>query len=71
MIKNFDSFHVQQKLFAMSDKRKYIKSPYARKKRKAWNKLAKLFRNRWNRRQGNCNQGKWINEYEYGKRVVL
>ena len=66
--------HVQLTLFAMSDKRKYIKNPYTGKKRKAWNKPVKLFPNKWKRKlaksdKGLCyNQGKWINEHEYGKR---
>ena len=34
----------------MSDKRKYIKNPYAGKKRKAWNKPTKLFPNKWYRK---------------------
>ena len=57
----------------MSDKRKYIKNPYAGKKRKAWNKLTTPFPNKWKRKltKGDKGsyyyQGKWINEYEYGK----
>ena len=34
----------------MSDKRKYIKNPYAGKKRKAWNKLTTPFLNKWKRK---------------------
>ena len=66
-------FHVQHTLFAMSDKRKYIKNPYAGKKRKAWNKPTKPFPNKWNRKFNKTNkgsyynQGKWINEHEYKK----
>ena len=57
----------------MSDKRKYIKNPYAGKKRKAWNKLTKPFPNKWQRKLAKSgkgsyyNQGKWINEHGYGK----
>ena len=36
-----ECFHAQHILFAMSDKRKYIKNPYAEKKRTAWNKPTK------------------------------
>ena len=57
----------------MSNKRKYINNPYAGKKRKAWNKPTKLFPSKWKRdfaksnKGSYYNQGKWINEYEYGK----
>ena len=40
-IKKLECFHAQHILFAMSDKRKYIKNPYAEKKRTAWNKPTK------------------------------
>ena len=56
----------------MSDKRKYTKNPYGGKK-KAWNKLTTPFPNKWKRKltKGDKGsyyyQGKWINEYEYGK----
>ena len=34
----------------MSDKRKYIKIPYAGKKLKAWKKPTKLLPNKWKRK---------------------
>ena len=64
-------FHAQHTLFAMGDKRKYIKNPS--QERKAWNKPAKPFPNKWKRKLAKSNkdsyynQGKWINEHEYGK----
>ena len=57
----------------MSDKGKFIKNSYAGKKRKAWNKPTKPFPNKWKRKLAKSdkgsyyNQGKWINEHEYGK----
>ena len=36
-------FDVHHTIFVMSDKRKYLKNPYAQKKRKAWNKPTKPF----------------------------
>ena len=66
-------FRVQHTLFAMNGKRKYIKNPYAGKKRKAWNKPTKPFPNRWKKKLAKFdkalyyNQEKWINEHEYGK----
>ena len=60
-------------LFVATDKRKYIKKPYAGKKRKTWNKLTKPFPNKWKRKLAKSNkgsyynQGKWINEHQYGK----
>ena len=45
-----ECFYVQHTLFAMSDKRKYIKHPYAGTKRKAWNKPTKLFLNKRKRK---------------------
>ena len=68
-----ECFHVQHTLFPMSDKRKYIKNPYAGKKRKAWNKPTKQFPVKWKMKlaksdQGSYyNQGRWLNEHEYGK----
>ena len=56
----------------MSDKGKFIKNSYAGKK-KAWNKPTKPFPNKWKRKLAKSdkgsyyNQGKWINEHEYGK----
>ena len=44
-IKNLEYFHVQHKLFAMSDKRNCIKNPYPGKKRKTRNKSIKPFPN--------------------------
>ena len=73
MIKTLEYFHVQQILFAMNDKRKCIENPYAGKKRKAWNKRTKPFPSKWKRKLAKSdkgsyyNQGKWINEHEYGK----
>ena len=66
-------FHVQHTLFAVSDKRKYIKNPYAWKKRKAWNKPTKQFPTNSKMKLAKSDQGsyynqeKWINEHEYGK----
>ena len=66
-------FHFQHTLFALSGKRKYIKNPYAGKKRKAANTPTKSFSKKWKRRLAKSdkgsyyNQGKWINEHEYGK----
>ena len=57
----------------MSYERKYTKSPYAEKKRKAWNKPTKPFLNKWKRELAKSDkgsyyhQGKWINKHEYGK----
>ena len=55
----------------MRDKRKYIKNTYTGKKRKAWNKLTKPFRNNIAKFDKGSylyyNQGKWINKHEYGK----
>ena len=31
----------------MSDKRKYLKNPFAGKKKKTWNKPTELFPNKW------------------------
>ena len=56
-------FHAQDTLFAMSDKRKYIKNTYAGKKRKAWNKEVEEESDKGSY----YNQGKWIIEHEYGK----
>ena len=67
-----ECFHVQRTLFAMSDKRKYIKNPYAGKK-KALNKPTKQFPVKWKMKlaksdQGSYySQGRWLNEHEYGK----
>ena len=64
-------FHVQHKLFAMSDKRNCIKNPYPGKKRKTRNKSIKPFPNKWKRKLAKSdeglyyNQGKWINEHKY------
>ena len=66
-------FHIQHTVFAMSDKRKYIKNPHTGKKRKASNKLTTPFPNKWKRKlakSDECsyyNQGKWINEHENRK----
>ena len=66
-------FHIQHTLFAMSDKRKYIKNPYAGKKRKAWNKQTNPSPNKWKRKLAKSDkgsyykQGKRINEHAYGK----
>ena len=56
----------------MGNKRKYIKNLYKGKKKKAWNKPTKPFPTRWKRKLAKSdkglyyNQGKWINEHEYG-----
>ena len=53
--------------------KKYIKSSYAGKRRKTWNKPTKQFPNKWKRKLAKSdegsyyNQGKCINEHEYGK----
>ena len=50
-----------------------IKNLYAEKKGKAWNKPTKPFPNKGKRKLSKTdkgsyyNQGKWINEHEYGK----
>ena len=49
MTKKLECFHVQHTLFAMNDKRKYMKDCCSGKKRKAWNKPAKPFPNKWKR----------------------
>ena len=73
LIKKLEYFHVQDRLFAMSNKWKYTKNPYVGKKRKAWNKPTKLFPNKWISKLAKSdkgsyyNQGKWINEHNYGK----
>ena len=57
----------------MSDKRKYIKNPYAGKKRKAWDKLTTSFQNKCKRNLAKsdkgsyCYQGKLINRHKYKK----
>ena len=57
----------------MSDKRIYIKHPYAGKNRKAWNKQTKPFPSNRKRMVAKSeknlyyNQGKQIKENEYGK----
>ena len=56
--------------YLLSDKRKYTKNPYTRKKRKAWNELTTPFPNKRKRKLAKGSyyyQGKWINEHEYGK----
>ena len=55
-------FRVQHTLFAMSDKRKYMKNPYAEKKRKAWNKLTTPFPNKWKRKLAKSNKGSYYNQ---------
>ena len=55
----------------MSDKRTYIKHPYAGKNRKGWNKPTKPFPSNRKRKvaksEKSLYQGKWIKENEYGK----
>ena len=48
----------------MSDKRKYIKNPYAGKKRKAWNKPKKSFPNKWQRMLAKSNKGSYYKPKE-------
>ena len=59
LIKKSEYFHVQHRLFAMSDKKIYIKNPYAIKKRKIWNKPTKLFPNKWKRKLVKSNKGSY------------
>ena len=73
LIKKLEYFHVQHTLFAMKDKRKYIKNRYTGRRRKASNKPTKPFPNKWRKLAKSnkgfyYNQGKWINEHKYGKR---
>ena len=76
LVKKLEYFHVQDTLFAMNDKRKYIKNPYGGKKRNAWNKPTKSFRNNWKRglaksdKSSCCNQKKLIKEYEMEKALL-
>ena len=62
--------------FSHRGSRKYIKNPYAGKKRKAWNKPKKLFPNRWKKKlvisdkHLYYNQKKWINEYDQEKGCI-
>ena len=46
LIKKLKYFHVLHTQFAMTDKRKFIKNPYAGKKSKVWKKPTKLFPNK-------------------------
>ena len=60
----------------MNDKRKYIKNPYEGKKRNAWNKPTKSFRNKWKRglaksdKSSYCNHKKLVKEYEMEKALL-
>ena len=69
LTKKLEYFYIQH-AFA---KRKYIKNPYAGKKRKTWNRLKEPFPYKWKRKLAKSdkgsyyNQGTWINEHEYGK----
>ena len=67
MITKLEYFHIQHTLFAMSDKRKYIKNPYAGKKRKAWNKQTNPSPNKWKRKLAKSDKGSY---YKQGKRII-